>query len=56
MTRDDAGALKEKQAEISNYWTNHPMIFPGLDWRKASPEEIFEFMDQHVSVQLEISF
>ena len=48
MTIDDAATLKAKQGEISDYWTSHPMIFPGLDWQNSSPEEIFAFMDQQI--------
>ena len=48
MTAQQAAQLEEMRSEISDYWTNHPMIFPGLDWRNSTPDEVFAFMDQQI--------
>jgi SAM-dependent methyltransferase len=34
------------ESAIQEFWTDHPMILPGIDVKSATPEQIFEFMEK----------
>lgn len=36
------------EASVQEFWTEHPMILPGLDLDSATPEQIFEFTEKNI--------